>query len=180
MQFVARVISQKDIEGKYVLEVGSRNVNGSVRPYIMSLNPKTYIGIDLVNGRDVDIVMNADRILEIFGEKSIDVLINTEMLEHVQDWKTIVSNMKKAVKPEGILLITTRSKGFPKHEYPNDFWRYEIKDFQDIFEDFEIIKLEKDTQVPGVFLKAKKPKNFKEKNLDNIKLYNISIKNQRQ
>lgn len=173
LQFTQRVISEKDIENKYILEVGSRNINGSVRPYIMSLNPKTYIGIDIVGGQDVDIVMNADRILEIFGEKSVDVVITTEMMEHVQNWRTVIFNMKNVLKLEGILLVTTRSKGFHKHDFPHDYWRYEIKDFQDIFEDLEIINLEKDLQVPGVFFKAKKPKNFKENNLDNIKLYSI-------
>jgi len=173
LQFTQRVISKEDIEDKYVLEVGSRNINGSVRPYIMSLKPKTYIGIDMMDGIDVDIAMNADRVLEVFGEKSVDVLISTEMMEHVLNWREIVLIMKKAVKPEGILLVTTRSKGFPKHDYPCDYWRYEIEDFKKIFEDFEIINLEKDPQTYGVFLKAQKPINFKEKNLDNIKLYKI-------
>jgi hypothetical protein len=57
------------------------------------------------------------------------------------------------------IYITTRSYGFPYHAYPYDFWRYEIEDMKKIFSDFEIIKLIKDHEAPGVFLKAKKTSN---------------------
>jgi hypothetical protein len=72
------------------------------------------------------------------------------------------------------IYITTRSKGFPYHGYPWDFWRYEIEDMKKIFSDFEIIKLIKDHEAPGIFLKAKKTSNALI-DLSNIALYSMIL-----
>lgn len=66
--------------------------------------------------------------------------------------------MKDVLKP-GVYMymyITTRSKGFPFHAYPHDYWRYKPEDMKQIFADFEIISLKKDPE-PGVFLIVKSP-----------------------
>jgi hypothetical protein len=65
----------------------------------------------------------------------------------------------------------TRSYGFPFHAYPYDFWRYEIEDLRRIFSDFEIIRLIRDHESPGVFLKARKPFNYNPSDLQGISLY---------
>ena len=72
------------------------------------------------------------------------------------------------------IYITTRSYGFPYHAYPYDFWRYEIEDMRKIFRDFEIIKLVKDHEAPGIFLKAKKTSNALI-DLSNIALYSMIL-----
>ena len=116
-----------------------------------------------------------------FGKNSFDVVISTELLEHAKDWRSVISNIKDVCKAGGLMLMTTRSRGYPFHEYPNDFWRYELKDMEDIFSDCEIIILEKDNSGilskinrPGVFLKLRKPIDFKMKDLSRIMLYNIN------
>jgi hypothetical protein len=43
------------------------------------------------------------------------------------------------------------------------------------FSDFEILVLEKDPLAPGVFLKAKKPINYKPNNLQDIALYSMIL-----
>jgi len=74
------------------------------------------------------------------------------------------------------IYITTCSKGFPYHGYPYDFWRYEVEDMKEIFKDFEIIKLEKDPEAPGVFLKARKSKDYTRSiDLSEICLYSIIL-----
>jgi hypothetical protein len=44
-----------------------------------------------------------------------------------------------------------------------------------IFKDFKIIRLESDWEVPGVFLKARKPINWRPINLNDIALYSIVL-----
>jgi|GEM_PF-719672 predicted O-methyltransferase YrrM len=171
--FVKNNLKLEEVFGKNIIESGSRDVNGSVRPDVELLNPGLYIGTDLVSGHRVDRVCDATDLVNVFGEASFDILISTEALEHVKNWHKVISNFKRIIKPGGLVLITTRSIGFLYHEYPSDHWRYELEDMQNIFSDFEILVLEKDTESPGIFVKARKPKNFVEKNLRDYELYSI-------
>jgi len=166
-------LTPEDIRGKSVIEVGSRNINGSLRPFIESLSPASYVGVDMVTGDGVDEICEAGRLVERFGPGAFDVLVSTEMLEHVHDWKRIIENFKLLLRPEGLLLITTRSRGFPYHEAPWDFWRYEISDMREIFSDFIIEKLQPDPQEPGVFLKARKPVDYAARDLSGLLLYSM-------
>ncbi len=176
LDFFMRSVDCGEFAGRRVLEVGSRFVNGSVRPLIERFcRPREYVGIDIEAGKYVDVVLPAERLVEYFGPESFDVVISTEVLEHVFDWRTVVNNMKAVLKPGGFIYITTRSRGFPYHAYPHDYWRYEIEDMEKIFGDFEIIALEKDWEAPGVFLKTRKPTNWSPNDLSQIELYSMVL-----
>ncbi len=173
IDFARKNIGGVEIGGKSVIEVGSLNVNGSLRPIIEILRPAKYVGVDLALGRGVDVICNGEDLVKVFGSEVFDVVISTELLEHVQDWRGVVSNMKQVLRPGGVLLITTRSIGAEYHGYPFDFWRYEISDMEEIFQDFQIDKLEADPLVPGVFMKAVKKNPFVEHDTLEMKLFSI-------
>lgn len=173
LNFIAQNLRAKEVKGKSVLEAGAKNYNGSARDLVMPFKPKQYVGTDLEAGSGVDWVCDAGTLIENFGPDSFDVVITTEMLEHVEDWRGVIHNLKGVLKPGGTLFITTRSKGFPYHEYPGDFWRYELDDMRAIFADFEITLLESDPIEPGVFLKAVKPDNFEETDLSGYELFSM-------
>jgi SAM-dependent methyltransferase len=150
------------------------DVNGSLRPIVMKLDPAKYIGVDLAPGRGVDEVCASETLVQRFGADSFDLVMSTEMLEHVLDWRKVLHNLKQVLKPGGVLIITTRSKGYPLHGYPSDYWRYEISDFQELFRDFAIEVLMSDpTGGPGVFLRARKPIEFLEAKIDDWALYSV-------
>jgi len=175
IKFIAENITYQEVCGGKVIEVGALDVNGSPRYILQLLNPREYIGVDIESGNGVDIVCPAENVVERFGENVFDIVVSTEMLEHALEWRAAISNLKRVLKLNGLLLITTRSRGFKYHGFPYDFWRYESEDFQKIFYDMEIIRLEKDIVSPGVFLKARKPENFIEKDLTDIAIYNIVL-----
>jgi SAM-dependent methyltransferase len=176
IEFFIENAEKDEFEDKSVLEVGSRYVNGSVRPLIERFfSPKEYLGVDIKRGRFVDLILPAEKLVEHFGPESFDVVIATELLEHVQDWRLVVSNLKEVLRRGGYIFITTRSKGFGYHDYPYDFWRYEVEDMQRIFGDFEILKLVKDHLSPGVFLKARKPLSYSPNSLQDVALYSMIL-----
>jgi len=176
MDFGKASFREADIRGKSVLEVGSLDVNGSLRPVIAPFGPASYLGVDLQSGRGVDRICRVEDLVATFGPEAFDVVICTELLEHVKDWRAAISNLKQVMKRGGRLLITTRSKGFEYHGYPFDFWRYEPSDMRAIFADLEIESLGGDPGgEPGVFLAARKPHAFVEKTPGGYKLYSIVL-----
>lgn len=184
LEFAAVTLEEEDVRGKRVLEVGARNVNGTLRPTLESWGPTEYIGIDIEAGPRVDKVLDARDLVAEFGTGHFDLVVCTETLEHVRDWRAAVSNMKRVCKKGGLLLVTAPSRGFGYHAYPHDFWRYERVDMREIFRDFDVLALESDPadQHPivrvnrgprGVFMKARKPEEFGETDLSAHRLYSM-------
>ena len=169
--FTERVLKEDEVSGKDVLELGSLSTTGSVRPSIKRLRPRRYIGVDIIAGPGVDEICDAAEIVEKYGPESFDIVVATELLEHVRDWRLVIHNIQTVLKPQGIVLITTRSFGFHYHPNPEDFWRFETGDIERTFCDFGIEALEKDPISPGVFVKARKPERFQEADLSGIALY---------
>lgn len=164
MKFLREHLSGVDVLGKTVLEVGARNVNGSAREVIEPMRPLRYIGIDAEAGPGVDVVLRAEEICSIKAVEleprlltRFDLVVSTEMLEHCEDWRGAISCMKRHVGAEGVLIVTTRSPGFPRHEHPGDYWRFTVEDFVRIFADMNLVALQSDPKPghPGVFLKAR-------------------------
>jgi SAM-dependent methyltransferase len=114
---------------KYILDVGSRDINGSVRKSLAKLpeyekdNPK-FTGVDMIAGEGVDIVLNAHALYYDFDEESFDLVTCCETLEHDDKFWITLEQMKRVLKKGGWLFITTPSIGFPLHSYPYDYYRY--------------------------------------------------------
>lgn len=175
IDFVRDRLNRTDVEGCCVLEVGSLDVNGSVRPDIESLGPARYVGIDIVHGPRVDEICDVGQLVDRYGADSFDIVVSTELLEHVRDWKGAITNIKRVLRPGGIVIITTRSLGFPLHGYPWDYWRYEPDDLAAIFSDFVDVEIERDPEAPGVFIRARKPSDRRpETPLAGIALHSVA------
>ncbi len=173
MAFAAAKLRPEDIKDKTVIDVGSYNHNGNLYDLYKHYNPSEFIGTDLLSGPGVDVVCPAEDLVSKFGKEQFDVVLSSELLEHARNWREVISSIKQLVKSNGIVLITTRSKGFPLHDYPHDYWRYELEDMRKLFSDMEILSLENDPQAPGVFIKVRKPIDFNENDLSDIALYSI-------
>ncbi|RLI46949.1 methyltransferase type 11 [Candidatus Bathyarchaeota archaeon] len=148
MEWGKQKIEELNLSDKNTLEVGSLNVNGTLRDFFTG----DYHGIDIREGEGVDEVKDGSK-LRYRGK--YDVIVCTEMLEHAEDWKGAINGLKKALKIGGYLLLTARSEGFGKHDYPGDYWRYSVKDMKIIFCDMEA-EIIADPQHAGVFVCAKK------------------------
>ena len=86
----------------------------------------SYIGVDAVqNGRDsVDFLAFLDRPLppDLLAVGPVDVILCTEVLEHVADWHQAFRNIRCMLRPGGKVVITCPFI-YPLHEQPHDYWR---------------------------------------------------------
>jgi len=93
-----------------ILEIGSYEVNSSLRKYFLNSN---YLGIDLVNGPGVDKVLDGSKIESL--NKKFDIIISSECFEHASNWKEIFRAMINCIKDEGYVIMTCASKGRTEH-----------------------------------------------------------------
>lgn len=159
MEWLTHTVAKLGIEefsAKDVIEVGSRYVNGSARHVFEVIGVRKYIGVDIFEGDGVDMVHDGKRIPAIFGKNSFDVVVCTETLEHVADWKALVVSMKSVLKNNGLIFLTTCMKGFPAHNYPWDYWRFDGRGMKEIFSDFEIVSLNEDSAHLSVMVCTRK------------------------
>jgi SAM-dependent methyltransferase len=173
LDFAESVLTRGMVHGEDVLEVGALDVNGSVRPIVQSFDPSSYLGVDIVPGPGVDEICRIEDAVSRYGEERFGVVITTELVEHVRDWRLAFTSLKRVLRPGGILLLTTRSRGFGVHGYPYDFWRYEDTDMRQIFADFLLEELRPDSTEPGVFVLARKPAVWHPQSLEHINLYSV-------
>lgn len=94
---------------KRVLEVGSWNVNGTVRDFFTNCD---YVGIDLAEGKDVDVVCAGHTYK---NEIPFDVSISCECFEHNKYWLETFINMISHVNKDGLIVMTCATTGRLEH-----------------------------------------------------------------
>jgi hypothetical protein len=109
-EWFARQRRPLDLAAGAVLEIGSLDINGSVRP--LFADAPHYHGIDLVAGAGVDEVADASRWTPA---RRYDVAACAEVLEHAESWRGILDVMWSAVAPGGLLLMSCATDPRPPH-----------------------------------------------------------------
>lgn len=157
------------VTGRSVIEVGSYDVNGSVRPGIEAHGPSSYLGVDITPGPRVDLVADVTTLPGMFPD-GFDVVVSTEMLEHVVDWRASIVALALLVKRGGVLAVSTRSPGFPYHPYPIDTWRWPVEQMRDILTTLglRVVSCVDDPQQAGVFAVARKPARWRVRGVDDL------------
>ena len=97
-------------DNKKVLEVGSLNINGTLRNEFKDCD---YTGIDLGEGRDVDVVCGGQEYDA--PDNFFDSCISAECFEHNPYWKETFLNMVRMCKPGGLVLFTCATEGRAEH-----------------------------------------------------------------
>lgn len=84
-----------------ILELGSRDVNGSPRRLFAGC--KEYIGVDMVPGPGVDKVMDC-RAFD--GDHGFDVCLCLEAMEHERDPEVFVRTARRSLRSRGLFIVT--------------------------------------------------------------------------
>jgi SAM-dependent methyltransferase len=93
-----------------VLEVGSLDINGSVRSYF---NTDNYIGVDVAAGPGVDEVCQGQLVDHPTG--AFDVTVSCECMEHNPYWAETLANMFRMTKPGGLVIVSFATIGRAEH-----------------------------------------------------------------
>lgn len=97
------------------------------------------LDIEARPGVQVDIVGDAHDLRQI-ADASFDVVLCTEVLEHLHTPAKAIAEFHRVLRPGGLLLLTTRFI-FPLHDAPGDYFRYTKYGLRHLLKDWEIVEL---------------------------------------
>ena len=136
------------IDSKF-LEIGSRDINGAP-----NRRTNNYTGIDRISGAGVDVLADGHAIP--FAEGTFDFVICAETLEHdTAPWLT-AREIFRVSKTGGLVIITVPGIGFPRHDFPSDYWRFTTDGLALLFKGLEIMECVNDSAERAVRMFAKK------------------------
>lgn len=103
-----------------VVEIGSQDVNGSLR----SVAPSEfdYVGVDFQAAKGVDIVLDDPYSLP-FDDGSVDIVLSSSCFEHSEMFWLVFLEVMRVLKPTGLFYLNAPSAG-SFHRYPVDCWRF--------------------------------------------------------
>ena len=108
---------------KRVLEIGSLDINGTIRPLFSGA--ETYVGIDVQNGPGVDVVADG---ATYESDIKFDCVVSTEALEHCDHADALIANAHRLLGKGGVFLMTCAGVGRPPHsgidEHPIREWEF--------------------------------------------------------
>jgi SAM-dependent methyltransferase len=155
--WVGGVVAEYDLAARSTIEIGSANINGTVRDFFTG----AYVGVDIAEGNGVDRVGDSEQMED--ASEAWSVCISCEMLEHAhRPWRA-VAEMARITQHDGHVIVTARGyddRGcWEVHGYPSDYWRLSEGAMRTIAEDagLDVLEVTADPEGPGFFLHAVKP-----------------------
>ncbi len=101
------------------------------------------LSVDIDPERKPDVVADAQKLP--FSDGEYEMVLCTEVLEHVRNPKAAMDEIFRVLKPGGMVVLTTRFV-YPIHDAPNDFWRYTRYGLLHQFRNFEVIEIVPETR----------------------------------
>ena len=147
---------------KSVLDVGSMNVSGVIKDLIGDAD---YIGLDMQEGDNVDLVANAHDLKQIFPSKKFDLVVCADTLEHDDKFWLTVEGLRYVTKRGGLMFIGVPSRRCPMHRHPFDYWRFMsdgvaewFKGFEEIETKIDYVNLGEEQTEDEIYMWGRKPK----------------------
>lgn len=140
--------TKSDFSGYNILDVGCGK-----KPYQSLFKGAFYIGIDIEGGGHFDQAKIVDKFYNgtdiPFPDNNFDIVICTEVMEHVADPEKLLNEIHRVLKLNGKIFLTMPFV-WNEHEIPYDFRRYTRYEHKRIFEKYNL-KIEKIEETTGVF-----------------------------
>jgi SAM-dependent methyltransferase len=103
-----------------VVDIGSQDVNGSLRSVAPAIFE--YVGVDFVEGKGVDVILDDPYRLP-FENESADIVLSSSCFEHSEMFWLVFLEIMRILKPSGLFYLNVPSNG-SFHRYPVDCWRF--------------------------------------------------------
>lgn len=118
--------------GAAVLDVGSYDVNGSLRQLIEARGGG-YTGIDTRAGPNVDVVTESPYRYPFF-DNTFDVVIAANMLHNVEKPWRLIPELARILRPKGMLIVATVYQ-WGRNSHPIDYFRYMDSGLRSLFDE---------------------------------------------
>jgi SAM-dependent methyltransferase len=97
------------------LDLGGADVNGTARDLVDAVRQCHWTVADIEPGPGVAWVFDATKDVEQANRSQWDVVLCTEVLEHVREWPSILYSIHNLLKPGGYAFISCASIGRAPH-----------------------------------------------------------------
>jgi SAM-dependent methyltransferase len=121
------------------LDIGAQN-----GPYAACFPNR--VALDIRRGIGVQVLGDAQALG--LADAVFDVVLCTEVLEHLAEPQKALDEMFRVLRPSGTLLLTTRFL-FPIHDAPHDYFRFTKYGLRHLLRQFEILELQEETDSVG-------------------------------
>ena len=147
IELIAQEAAKLPPQVRRLLDVGGRG-----KPYACFFTGRAayHYVLDVEPAPSVDVVGDARTMP--FSDASIDVVLCTQVLEHIPEPIAVIGEIRRVLKPGGTLLLSVPSI-FPQHGSPGDYWRYMPQGLQWVLRDFHSVTVRGEAgTVPTIFL----------------------------
>jgi len=160
-----------------VLELGTKRSNPDRSTLHEAWVPHAgeYLGTDMEDGIDVDVVADIHRLTSVVGTEQFDVIISCSTFEHFKYPHLAAHEIMKALKIGGVLFIQTHHT-YPFHSCPYDYFRFSREALAGLFGTkmgFRVFAA--DYEFPARILNPRVPSIAYEPAYLNVRLYGEKI-----
>ena len=136
-----------------VLEVGSRDY-GSTASFRDFYAASEYVGLDMSEGKNVDVVADLEQGTAPLQEGHFALAICCSVLEHVRRPWVFAENLTRLVRPGGSLYMSVPWV-WRYHAYPDDYFRFSHRGVMSLFEGFSWTGVCFSSNVPNEFFEIR-------------------------
>lgn len=122
MAFKDEFLTSLKEQNLFILDLGSQDINGTYKE-IFNEEKWNYRGMDMAQGKNVDIILDNPYVWSKIKSDSVDVVISGQAFEHIEFFWVTMLEVARVMKPGGLCCIIAPSGGH-EHRFPVDCWRF--------------------------------------------------------
>lgn len=124
-EFVEAHLSEHRGTPLEIVDFGSQMIGAESLSYRSHLSDPawSYRGVDIVEGRGVDVVLADPYRWSELESESVDLFVSGQAFEHIEHFWVTIFEVVRVLKPGGVTAIIAPSSGH-EHRFPVDCWRF--------------------------------------------------------